>query len=197
MDLSVVGFSQGDLELDWQGDLDVTVQIENGGSQAAGTLQVAVYVSEDSELGENDIQVCQRAFPGVAAGAEADVLVQCHLPPAAAGEMRLLAVVDSSDAIFETDESNNVGVAEGTLSIGSPELDLVYALHNVTSPEPLRSGGEFGITLRVQNTGTDAIPGCDVDVIPNVGRETRVAAALCNCLGFGSKNSALVLGAAQ
>ena len=40
-------------------------------------------------------------------------------------------------------------------------------------------------------------PGCDVDVIPNVGRDTRVAAALCNCLGFGSKNSALVLGAAQ
>ena len=38
-------------------------------------------------------------------------------------------------------------------------------------------------------------PNCDVDVIPNVGRETRVAAALCNCLGFGSKNSALVLGA--
>ena len=38
-------------------------------------------------------------------------------------------------------------------------------------------------------------PACDVDVIPNVGRETHVAAALCNCLGFGSKNSALVLGA--
>ena len=40
-------------------------------------------------------------------------------------------------------------------------------------------------------------PGCDVDVIPNVGRDTRVAAALCNCLGFGSKNSALVLGSAH
>jgi 3-oxoacyl-[acyl-carrier-protein] synthase II len=38
-------------------------------------------------------------------------------------------------------------------------------------------------------------PDCDVDVIPNVGRETSVPAALCNCLGFGSKNSALVLGA--
>jgi 3-oxoacyl-[acyl-carrier-protein] synthase II len=38
-------------------------------------------------------------------------------------------------------------------------------------------------------------PGCDVDVIPNVGRETQVGAALCNCLGFGSKNSAVVLGA--
>ena len=37
-------------------------------------------------------------------------------------------------------------------------------------------------------------PDCDIDVIPNRGREARVAAALCNCLGFGSKNSAIVLG---
>jgi 3-oxoacyl-[acyl-carrier-protein] synthase II len=37
-------------------------------------------------------------------------------------------------------------------------------------------------------------PQCDVDVIPNVGRDVSVSAALCNCLGFGSKNSAVVLG---
>jgi 3-oxoacyl-[acyl-carrier-protein] synthase II len=37
-------------------------------------------------------------------------------------------------------------------------------------------------------------PDCDLDVIPNVGRPAQVGAALCNCLGFGSKNSALVLG---
>ena len=37
-------------------------------------------------------------------------------------------------------------------------------------------------------------PQCDVDVIPNVGRAVSVSAALCNCLGFGSKNSAIVLG---
>ena len=38
-------------------------------------------------------------------------------------------------------------------------------------------------------------PACDLDVLPNVGRETRAAAALCNCLGFGSKNSAIIVGA--
>jgi 3-oxoacyl-[acyl-carrier-protein] synthase II len=38
-------------------------------------------------------------------------------------------------------------------------------------------------------------PDCDLDFIPNVGRKAAVAAALCNCLGFGSKNSAIVLGA--
>jgi 3-oxoacyl-[acyl-carrier-protein] synthase II len=41
---------------------------------------------------------------------------------------------------------------------------------------------------------TDQDPECDLDFIPNAARETRIEAALCNCLGFGSKNSALVLG---
>jgi 3-oxoacyl-[acyl-carrier-protein] synthase II len=42
----------------------------------------------------------------------------------------------------------------------------------------------------------DADPACDLDVIANRGRAADVEAALCNCLGFGSKNSALVLGRA-
>jgi 3-oxoacyl-[acyl-carrier-protein] synthase II len=39
----------------------------------------------------------------------------------------------------------------------------------------------------------DPDPECDLDFIPNAGRPAAVQAALCNCLGFGSKNSALVL----
>jgi 3-oxoacyl-[acyl-carrier-protein] synthase II len=37
-------------------------------------------------------------------------------------------------------------------------------------------------------------PACDLDYIPNQGRAAGVEAALCNCLGFGSKNSAIVIG---
>jgi 3-oxoacyl-[acyl-carrier-protein] synthase II len=37
-------------------------------------------------------------------------------------------------------------------------------------------------------------PACDLDYIPNIGRSSAAEAALCNCLGFGSKNSAIVLG---
>ena len=43
---------------------------------------------------------------------------------------------------------------------------------------------------------TDPDPACDLDVIPNTGRAAGVDAALCNCLGFGSKNSAIVVGRA-
>ena len=37
-------------------------------------------------------------------------------------------------------------------------------------------------------------PTCDLDYLPNAGRAVEVEAALCNCLGFGSKNSAIVVG---
>jgi 3-oxoacyl-(acyl-carrier-protein) synthase len=36
-------------------------------------------------------------------------------------------------------------------------------------------------------------PECDLDYVPDIGRRRQIEYALCNCIGFGSKNSALVL----
>src|SRR5712692_6270230 len=36
-------------------------------------------------------------------------------------------------------------------------------------------------------------PDCDLDYVPNEARAADVRVALCNCIGFGSKNSALVI----
>ena len=36
-------------------------------------------------------------------------------------------------------------------------------------------------------------PECDLDYIANEARKSSFEHALCNCIGFGSKNSALVL----
>ena len=36
-------------------------------------------------------------------------------------------------------------------------------------------------------------PECDLDVIPNVSREKRIDVILGNCIGFGSKNAAVVV----
>jgi 3-oxoacyl-[acyl-carrier-protein] synthase II len=36
-------------------------------------------------------------------------------------------------------------------------------------------------------------PDCDLDYVPDVGRRKTIEHAVCNCIAFGSKNSALVL----
>jgi 3-oxoacyl-[acyl-carrier-protein] synthase II len=36
-------------------------------------------------------------------------------------------------------------------------------------------------------------PDCDLDYVPDIGRKVAIEHAVCNCVGFGSKNSALVL----
>jgi len=36
-------------------------------------------------------------------------------------------------------------------------------------------------------------PECDLDLVPHAGRPHRIETALCNCIGFGSKNAAIVL----
>src|SRR5262249_28303626 len=71
---------------------------------------------------------------------------------------------------------------------------------------PQGAGGAAGAvtTARAMATGVrpptinlrHQDPACDLDFIPNEARRAGIDAALCNCLGFGSKNSALVLGRA-
>jgi 3-oxoacyl-[acyl-carrier-protein] synthase II len=36
-------------------------------------------------------------------------------------------------------------------------------------------------------------PSCDLDYVPEPGRQAAIEHAICNCVGFGSKNSALLV----
>jgi 3-oxoacyl-[acyl-carrier-protein] synthase II len=49
--------------------------------------------------------------------------------------------------------------------------------------------GEVPPTINLQNPD----PECDLDYVPLPGRKKQIEHAVCNCIAFGSKNSALVL----
>jgi 3-oxoacyl-[acyl-carrier-protein] synthase II len=50
-------------------------------------------------------------------------------------------------------------------------------------------GGWVHPTINLDRTDAD----CDLDYVPNAARRADVVAALCNCIAFGSKNSAIVV----
>jgi len=49
--------------------------------------------------------------------------------------------------------------------------------------------GKLPPTINVEKPDPD----CDLDYIPTAGRRSQIEHAVCNCIAFGSKNSALVL----
>jgi 3-oxoacyl-[acyl-carrier-protein] synthase II len=71
----------------------------------------------------------------------------------------------------------------------------------VGHPQGASGAAGLGATLCAMHTNLipptinldEPDPECDLDYVPNVARQADVRVALCNCIGFGSKNSALVV----
>jgi 3-oxoacyl-[acyl-carrier-protein] synthase II len=68
-------------------------------------------------------------------------------------------------------------------------------------PQGASGAAGLGAALCAMHTGMipptinldEPDPECDLDYVPNEARKADVRVALCNCIGFGSKNSALVI----
>jgi 3-oxoacyl-[acyl-carrier-protein] synthase II len=73
---------------------------------------------------------------------------------------------------------SQIGHAQGACGAASLAATLVAMEHGKIPPT---------INLDVPD------PECDLDYVPDVGRSAQIEHAICNCVGFGSKNSALVL----
>src|SRR5438132_6872713 len=73
---------------------------------------------------------------------------------------------------------SQIGHAQGACGAASVAATLIAMEHGSVPP-----------TINLDQ----ADPDCDIDYVPDVGRRASIEHAVCNCVGFGSKNSALVL----
>jgi 3-oxoacyl-[acyl-carrier-protein] synthase II len=81
------------------------------------------------------------------------------------------------------------------------EIPMSATKSQVGHPQGASGAAGIGAALLALSKGIiaptinldEADEACDLDYVPNVARQAEVKAALCNCIGFGSKNSALVL----
>ena len=81
------------------------------------------------------------------------------------------------------------------------EIPMSATKSQIGHPQGATGAAGIGATLLAMNEGIlpptinldVEDPECDLDYVPNRSREAEINTALCNCIGFGSKNSALIL----
>jgi 3-oxoacyl-[acyl-carrier-protein] synthase II len=73
---------------------------------------------------------------------------------------------------------SQIGHAQGACGAASVASTLIAMEHGQVPP-----------TINLENPD----PNCDLDYVSDIGRKASIEHAICNCVGFGSKNSALVL----
>ena len=89
-----------------------------------------------------------------------------------------LALGDHAYKIPMSGLKSQIGHAQGACGAASVAATLIAMEHETIPP-----------TINLDQPD----PACDLDYVPDAGRKVPIEHAICNCVGFGSKNSALVL----
>jgi len=89
-----------------------------------------------------------------------------------------LALGDHAYRIPMSGLKSQIGHAQGACGAASVAATLVAIEH-----------GQIPLTINLDQRD----PNCDLDYVPDAGRKAAIEHAISNCVGFGSKNSALVL----
>ena len=89
-----------------------------------------------------------------------------------------LALGDHAYKIPMSGLKSQIGHAQGACGAASVAATLIAMEHGSIPP-----------TINLDQPD----PECDLDYVPEAGRKAQIEYAVCNCVGFGSKNSALVL----
>jgi 3-oxoacyl-[acyl-carrier-protein] synthase II len=89
-----------------------------------------------------------------------------------------LALGEHAPKIPMSGLKSQIGHAQGACGAASVASTLIAMEHGQVPP-----------TIKLE----DPDPNCDLDYVQDVGRKAPIEHAICNCVGFGSKNSALVL----
>lgn len=102
-----------------------------------------------------------------------------------------------------TDMNDRIETRAVKLAFGKHAFKLAGSATKSMIGHPQGACGAAGVAATLMAFQEDILPPtinldqpdpeCDLDYVPDVGRRTRVNAAVCNTIAFGSKNSALVL----
>ncbi len=115
-DLSIAALSAVIVEPD---SLVVQDTVANRGTRAADACGISFFLSRNGVLDPSDVPIGYRVVPALAPGADSRAETRLQMPRRrlTTGRYYLLGKVDSSGAVAESDETNNVGLAATPLDL--------------------------------------------------------------------------------
>ncbi|MEL7670547.1 CARDB domain-containing protein [Methanobacterium sp.] len=130
----------------------ITIQntVKNQGKIASGGFYVNFYLSNDSNITTSDTYLGQRYISGLNAGASNTTTTSFTVPSSLSGNYYIGAIVDSTNAVFESDESNNIATYSNTINVVLPDLVASSVSAGSTS---YRRGSKMTIKNTVKNQG--------------------------------------------
>lgn len=116
----------------------------------------------------------------------------------AAGDIDYVNLHGTSTVLNDRIETNALKLA---FNCNSHRIPMSATKSQIGHPQGASGAAGLGAALCAMTTGVipptinldDPDPDCDLDYVPLAARKGDVDTALCNCIGFGSKNSALVV----
>ena len=131
--------------------ISVNVELRSVGAPVAAPVDVAFYLSTDAihDAGDLLMGATSLVMPD---GFSLDETVDVQIPQAATPSpptYRVLAIVDASGSIDETDESNNAAAAPGALTLSAPDLTAA----GLTAEPFAFRGLTYPVTAQVANLG--------------------------------------------
>lgn len=138
---------------------NATLTLTNSGlTPAVGTIRIDLYFSGDQALDEGDLPAGSRTLAiSLAGGKSTTVVIKVKAPPTLTpGTYSMLAALDSSGAIVETSEDDNLLLAAGTSTV-----DWTFGLVDGRANVPLRVIDSTGtlVTFRLTGPGYGLIGG--------------------------------------
>lgn len=153
-DLVVTELSASPTLVEAGGSLSVQDSVRNAGNTAAGASQLAVYLSTDESLDDEDVMLGTRSVPalvpGAVSSAQGSLTVPANTP---VGSYRLLAFADAEFDVVEGAELNNLRVAGSTITVELGELPNLRPTQVSFSPASLDAGQSLSVSEAVRNDG--------------------------------------------
>jgi beta propeller repeat protein len=133
--------------------------IWNNGPEKAGQFTVKYYLSTDSTITSSDVYLGSKTISGLAGKKSSLIYMRLKIPLNVSGNYYLGAVVDSSNAVVETNEFNNTKATSNQINIKTRDI----AITSLTAPTTATRGKKVNVNYTIKNSGTESVSNASVN----------------------------------